>query len=111
MPLKYVDAPIANGQALSDVVGFGEDFVPVAIIMPAAWTAADITFQAADASGAFKNVYTAANAEVAVNVGVDRYIPLTPANFQGTSRIKIRSGTSGVPVNQGAAPHDCGRVP
>ena len=28
MPLKYVDAPIANGQALSDVVGFGEDFVP-----------------------------------------------------------------------------------
>jgi len=100
--LKYYTATIANGQALSTVVGFGGDYVPVALIMPSAWTAADLTFQASDDAGGFKDIYSAANAELAINVAASRFIPITPTNFQATDRIKIRSGTAGVPVNQAA---------
>ncbi len=100
--LKYYTAAIANGQAVSTVVGFGGDYVPVAVIMPSAWTAADLTFQASDDAGNFKDIYSAANAELAINVAASRFIPITPTNFQGTDRLKIRSGTAGVPVNQAA---------
>ncbi len=100
--LKQIQATIASGGSISGDLGYGEDFVPVAIIMPAAWTAADITFQSVDASGTARNMYTSANAELQFNVAASRHIIIDPANFKSAAVIRVRSGTSGVPVNQAA---------
>lgn len=96
-------ATIANGASLSgavDLKGYGL----LAIQMPAAWTAADLTFQAsADGGTAFADVYDDNGAEVQKPAAANRYILVNQPLPYGVDRIKIRSGTSGTPVNQGAA--------
>ena len=94
-------ATIANGASLSEEIDLG-GYGLAAIEMPAAWTAANLTFQAASASaGTFKNVYDAAGNQLTVTADASRVLTdipeLAPLRF-----IKIRSGTSGTPVNQGA---------
>ncbi len=95
---------IANGQSLSGQIDL-EGYALVGIYMPSAWTAADLTFQATDVSGgSFQNVYDDQGNEVRVTVsascciGIDAVAgALAPFRF-----MKIRSGTSAVPVAQGA---------
>ncbi len=96
---------IANGESLSgevDLAGF-----KLAIIqMPAAWTAANLTFQVATATGGtFQNLYDDGGTEVSVTAAVSRAISLdnNVVNLAAARFIKIRSGTSGTPVAQGAA--------
>lgn len=55
-----------------------------------------------DASGTARNMYTSANAELQFNVAASRHIIIDPANFKSAAVIRVRSGTSGVPVNQAA---------
>lgn len=71
-----------------------------AIVVPAGWDAADITFQGAVSGGTFFDVYDEDDAEVVVEAAASRYILLNPAKFIGLQRLKIRSGTTGAPVNQ-----------
>lgn len=113
--LAYQDCAIANGAALSNICDLRNHRI-VAIEMPAAWTAASITFQSIirdDAGGqstalteTFLDVYDSAGAEVAITAAASHYIVLTDIQRQelaGLGRTKIRSGTTGTPVNQGAA--------
>lgn len=78
------------------------ELTPVAIIMPAAWTAANLTFQHGDANGIFTNLYDDAGSEVVVTVAASRYIRLVPSEWVNMRQLKIRSGTSGTPVAQAA---------
>jgi hypothetical protein len=77
------------------------------IITPAAWTAAAITFQASPDGVTYYDLwfndaeYTIASATVATAAA--RSIVLDPAVFYGIRYLKLRSGTSAAPVNQGAA--------
>lgn len=100
-----VDVTIASGASLSGAVDL-EGFAVVAIEMPAAWTAAGITFQAASLSGGtYLDVYDDAGAEVAISAGASRVIAVTGADADALAPlqfIKIRSGTGGVPVAQAA---------
>lgn len=101
--LAYDTVVIASGESLSSVLET-RGYVPVAIKMPADWTAADLTFQGCEASGGtYGNVYDDAGGEYTVPATDDDWIILNPAAFCSFPFLKIRSGTSGSAQNQAAA--------
>ncbi len=103
-PFAIKTVTIANGASLSGEVDLG-GYALAAIQMPSAWTAANLTFQAATASGGtFQEVYDDLGNELTVQAAASRCIgidsvagALAPLRF-----IKIRSGTAATPVNQAA---------
>lgn len=95
-------ATIANGAALSGAIHLRTHRL-FALQMPADWTAADLTFQGSFDGTTYADVYDEDDAEVVVEAAAARFIILDPAKFLGLQRLKIRSGTTGSPVNQGAA--------
>lgn len=115
MRLSLVEVAIANGAALSGVVDLRDQRL-VGIVMPAAWTAAAITFVGAPtdpgkrASSAglepFQKVVDDAGAEVSLTAAASTYIVLkqvTQDMLRGLALVQVQSGTTASPVNQGAA--------
>ena len=99
-----VPAVIANGASLSDVIDIG-GALEIGFQMPASWTAANLTFQGSDASdGTYNDVYDDAGNEVVVTAAQARAIVVgtTTKNLTAFRFIKIRSGTTALPVVQGA---------
>lgn len=103
----YYPAKILNGASLSAEVDLRGGTI-VGIQMPAAWTAANITFQGAcrtslEVTPVFQDVYDDGGTEVVVTAAAARFINIV-APFDGTSLryIKVRSGTSAAAVAQGA---------
>lgn len=95
-------ATIASGQSLSGIVDLGGHAL-VAIRMPAAWTAAVLTFQASDDDDdAFTDVYAADGIEVTAQAAASRWIAIAPPDFVSARYLKVRSGTAAAPVNQAA---------
>lgn len=105
--LQLEKITIANGASLSDAVACNSRSL-VGIIMPAAWTAAGLTFQAGGFTapglsvGSFANIHNSAG-ELAYTVDASLYIAVDTLDFLGAQQVKVRSGTAGTPVNQGAA--------
>lgn len=95
-------AAIASGGSLSDAVDLG-DLRAVRIVMPAAWTAAALTFQTSYDGTAFNDLYDEAGAEVSYTVAAGRSVRLPVGDWLGVRFLKLRSGTTGTPVNQAAA--------
>ena len=98
---------IANGASLSGEISVQGAEV-VGIVMPAAWTAAALTFQSADigdppagGSSTFQDVYNTGGTELNFTVAAARRVVVDPDVFGRHSKIKVRSGTSGAAVNQG----------
>jgi hypothetical protein len=99
--LDVLPATIANGQALSGALNLG-GLRLFGIVMPAAWTAANLTFQMSyDGGTTWVDVYDTTGSEVTTTAAVSRYLAVDPALFASLALIKIRSGTTGTPVNQG----------
>jgi hypothetical protein len=97
-----IEVVIGNGESLSNAVDL-HGFALLAIQMPAAWDAADLTLQgSADRGVTFDDIYDEYGSEVTVQATVSRYIVLSPQLYYALDQIKVRSGTSGTPVNQGA---------
>lgn len=94
-------ATIANGASLSDAVQVDGSTV-VGIVMPAAWTTANLTMQASADDSTYNNVYDELGTEKTIVATAARYIALNPADFLGSNSIKVRSGTSASAVAQGA---------
>lgn len=93
---------IANGASLSGAIDL-ENFRLGRIIIPAAWTAANLTFQTSPDDGTYSDLYDAAGYEYTIVVGgASRAIIVPLADFIGIRFLKIRSGTAGVAVNQAA---------
>ncbi len=93
-------AVIANGGALSGTVDSGGMRL-VGILTPSTVTGTQMTLQASPDRGVtFFDVYDAAGNEYVISVGVSRFIPLDPAATAGMRYLRLRSGTSAVPVNQ-----------
>ena len=100
--LNYESVTIANGSSLSDALNIGNRDV-FALIMPAAWTSAGLTFQGSFDGTNYYNLYDDAGNEISFTVGASRYVVIaSPAKFFGLKKLKIRSGTSGSAVNQAA---------
>lgn len=94
-------AVITSGVSLSTAVNI-DPYRLVGIAMPATWTAANLTFQASHDNGTtYNNLYDDLGTEMTVTAAASRYITLDPAVFAGINYLKVRSGTSGTPVNQG----------
>ena len=93
---------IANGASLSNALADVDGAAIVGIIMPAAWTAANLTLQMSHDDTTFNNVYDETGTEKTIVASTSRYILLNPADFLGCNGLKIRSGTAVTPVNQGA---------
>jgi len=98
---KELTATILINASLSDAVELDGHSI-VRIAMPAAWTAADMTFQISDDAGTtFRNVYWDWGPEMVIDCAAAMTIELSPfVQLTHIDQIKVRSGTAGVPVNQ-----------
>jgi len=92
---------IANGASLSDPIDL-TGLVLVGLQMPSAWTAAAITFQASADGTTYADFYSAGS-ELSLTVSASQFIRLDSSIMLSARWWKVRSGTSGTPVNQGAA--------
>lgn len=96
---------IANGASLSGALDT-KGMTVVGFEMSAAWTAAGLSFQGSDDNSTFGNVYDSAG-EVTIasaSVVASGRLIIDATRLVGMGRyIKVRSGTAGTPVNQGAA--------
>lgn len=99
--VKDAAVQIASGQSLSGAIDLSR-WSPVAIQLPAAWTPANVTFQASHDDMTFADVYEV-NGEVTYPAAAGRYLALDVATFAGMRFLKVRSGTAATPVNQAAA--------
>lgn len=100
--ITSVSVTIFSGQSLSSTVKLNGAAL-LGIEMPAAWTAANLTFQHSIDGTNFFDMYTPANVEVQVVVSTtQRNVALPTATWQSIIYLKVRSGTSGTPVNQAA---------
>jgi hypothetical protein len=93
-------AKISSGTALSPEVDLGIRSL-VGIAMPAGWDAAALTFQASvDGGTTWQEMTTSAGVAISFVVGAGQYMAVDPTLWRGVNAIKVRSGTSGAPVNQ-----------
>jgi hypothetical protein len=103
----YTEAVIGTGaDGLSAEID-GKGYRLAKIFMPSTWTAADLTFVEAPASGGtFQDLYddasTPAEVTVKVNAGQNTVISTNKDNLSAMAYFKLRSGTSSLPVQQGA---------
>jgi hypothetical protein len=94
-------ATILSGAALSGAVSVTSKSV-WSVLMPAAWTAADLTFEGSIDGVSYFNIYDGGT-EYQLAADANRMVTITkPQLFYALTNIKIRSGTAGTPVNQGA---------
>jgi hypothetical protein len=91
---------ITSGQSLSAAVNLGGRIL-CGIYMPASWTAAGLTFQGSPDGTTYYNVQSD-TAEITVTAAASVFLGLDPVRFFGINFLKVRSGTGGTPVNQGA---------
>lgn len=97
-----ITVTIVNATSLAAAVQLPPEWRPIAIVTPAAWTAANLSFQVShDGGTTFNDFYDDGGNEVLVTASASRFIALPPRIFAGVTNIKVRSGTSAVPVNQG----------
>lgn len=93
---------IAPGASLSPMLGLGDKTL-LGVHIPAVWTAASISFQVSPDGGVtWFEFLDAKGAVTSYAVAAGQYAAFDPALFRGMNAIKIRSGTSAVPVNQAA---------
>lgn len=101
-----VQVTIAAGASLSGAANLG-DKILCAIIVPATWTAAALTFQVSDDNGVtWYEMYDYLGNEenVAVgNVTAGGRFYVDPSDFASVDLIKVRSGTLAAPVDQATA--------
>lgn len=101
-PLNIVPVTISNGTSLSAGIDLSNYGFVTGIVMPAAWDAANLTFQSSHDNSTWNNVYDDVGTEYTVTAAASRRINTTLTNFIGIRFLKVRSGTSGTAVNQTA---------
>lgn len=99
---ENVIVTIAAGQSESSILSVGGLRLGK-IVMPTAWTNADITFSDSVDDGITWNpMYDAAGVEYIVRGGALKSIPLDMSAFATAVMLKVRSGTSAAPIVQTA---------
>ena len=104
MPLadaNVLTVTIANGQSLSGSAKIGAGTL-VGIVLPT-FTSAALTFQGSVDDSTFVEIVDASNTAVSFTATTGAIYIKAPADLVGVPYLKIRSGTSGAAVAQGAA--------
>jgi hypothetical protein len=108
MPIPmFVSATIANGTSLSAAIPLdGQLLAGVGVPLSSGWTDANLTFQASVDGGSTYYDLWKDGAEYTVTVPTGRtnatFFAVPPADFAAFTHIKVRSGTAGTAVAQGA---------
>lgn len=101
-----IKATIPNGAALSNAINLPQDTAVVGVVMPAGWTAANLTFQMSPDGGAtWREVTKVDGTAYQLTVAGGQFVLVPPADLYGipyNSQFRVRSGMSGTPVNQAA---------
>lgn len=100
---EVINANIANGASLSGAVDLTVGKFLVALQMPAAWSAAVITFDVSYDNSTFAPMYDSTGTEKSLTVSTSRFVYLDPSQWAGIRYIKVRSGTVGSVVAQGGS--------
>ena len=95
-------ATIANAASVSGGVDMGTGRL-AQIVMPAAWTAADITLQVSFDNVVWSNLYDKDAAEYTIKAAASRAVLVPLSDMLSVRYIRIRSGTAASPVAQGAS--------
>ena len=96
------DVVIANGESLSTALDL-DGGVLEGFIMPAAWTAATVSFEGSMDDTTYYECGDG-TAEVSLVADTGWIIAIPMGSINGLGRyVKVRSGTSVIPVNQAAA--------
>lgn len=99
--MQHTSVKIANGASESGPVELWNNTLTA--IHLGDWTAADITLLAATGEkGPFVPMHDAAGDELVITAAPNRMIALDPTATRGARYLKLRSGTTATPVNQGA---------
>jgi len=102
--LETTTATIPAGGSVSPAVDLHGGKIVAIQLGGTAWDAAGITFQASADNVTYNDVYDESGNEVALTVDASRYIVFDSVeNLRGVRYLKVRSGTTGTPVNQTAA--------
>lgn len=94
-------ATIASGASLSGAIDLGTARL-AGIYMPSSWTTANLTYQASTDGTNWFELYDNAGNEYTTTVAAGEAVIVPVSDTIGIRYIKIRSGTSGTPVSQGA---------
>jgi hypothetical protein len=97
-------AVIPPGAALSQTITLGARRIE-GFVMPAAWTAAPLTFVGSVDNVNYLPLYSEDGTELVVQAAAGRFVTLKNdvyTKFDTVDFIQVRSGTSGTPVNQTA---------
>jgi hypothetical protein len=97
-----MDISIANGASLSSAIDLGNTRLSY-IVMPSAWTAANLTFQVSEDGVTYADLYNDSGTEYTVTAAASRTLRVTLPDWLAIRYLKVRSGTSASPVTQGAA--------
>lgn len=99
-PTDTMTVTVTNGGTISEAAAL-RGMRLTGIVMPASWTAANITFQGSVDGSTFNDLYDDSGAEVTVVAAASRMIRLVPAEWARVKDIKLRSGTAAATVTQG----------
>lgn len=105
MPVRTntLNFTIANGESLSAALQ-ANALMGEAVIMPAAWTAAGLSFAACETeAGTYLPLVDATGTEITLTVAASQRIVLPLGLVRSHNWLKLRSGTSAAAVNQGGA--------
>jgi hypothetical protein len=92
---------IQSGGSLSTAIDLGTAKLG-RIAMPASWTAANVTFQSSPDNVVYNDLYDSNGNEYTITTAASRGIIVPHDDFLSVRYLKIRSGTSAIPVAQGA---------
>lgn len=100
-PMKTFDIVIDSGESISDAFRLN-GWKIARVLMPDAWTAAALTFQESYDGDTYRNVYNSGS-EVSLAVAASQSVNFSGETYlPAVKYLKVRSGTSGTPVLQGA---------
>lgn len=99
-PVAVGTVTILSGASLSDAQDL-QGCRLTGLRMPALWTAASLTFQVSEDGTNYLNLYNL-NGEVTYPTGASYGVSFNAEDFLSWRYVKVRSGTSGGAVAQGA---------
>lgn len=99
---QYASTTIANGQSESAAIDL-DGFILGAVLLPATWTAANLTILASHDGATWLPVYDRGGTEYVITAASGRWVTVTREATESFRHVKLRSGVVATPVNQGAA--------
>ncbi len=100
---RTITAVIASGASVSTLVVLG-GCTPAAILMPSAWTAANVGIQATVDNATYYDVFDQYGSKLGIVAAASRWIVLTPSDTWSFFSLRLTSiDSAGTAVNQAAA--------